>query len=71
MRIKKLKIKTKTQTYPIIIGSDILTNFSRLLKSNSINFQKCLLVVDKNVPKKVFNKAKRSLKKKRNLYSRH
>ena len=65
MKPIKLKIKTKTQKYPIIIGSNLITNFSKIIKNNSLTFNQCLLVVDKNVPKKFITKIKNSLKKKK------
>ena len=51
MKIIKLKIKTKSQNYPIIIGSNLISNISKLVKNNSVNFKKCLLIVDKNISK--------------------
>ena len=65
MKPIKLKIKTKTQVYPIIIGSNLITNVSNLFKKNLINFKQCLLIVDKNVPKKIVFKIKKSLRKKK------
>jgi len=56
MKPIKLKIKTKTHEYPIIIGSYLVSNISNIFKKNSIQFKKCLLVVDKNIPKKIFLK---------------
>ena len=47
-----LKINTQLETYPIIIGPNIIKDLSKYLKKKSINFDKCLLLVDKNVPKK-------------------
>ena len=52
MKITKLKIKTKTQKYPIIIGYNLVSNILKITKNNSINFKKCLLIIDKNIPKK-------------------
>jgi 3-dehydroquinate synthase/shikimate kinase/3-dehydroquinate synthase len=51
MKTIKLNIKTKTQEYPIIIGSNLISIFQKLLKDNSIDFKKCLLVIDKNILK--------------------
>jgi len=65
MKPIKLKIKTKTQEYPIIIGSNLMSNISKLTKSNSLNFSKCLLIIDKNISKKIFLKIKKSLFKKK------
>ena len=59
MKPIKLKIETKTQKYPIIIGSNLISNFSKIIKSNSLIFNQCLLVVDKNVPKKFITKINR------------
>ena len=64
MKHVKLKIQTKTQKYPIIIGSNLIENISKISKENSINFKKCLLVIDKNIPKKAVSKIKESLDKK-------
>ena len=41
MKPIKLKIKTKTQEYQIIIGSKLISNISRICKNNQINFRKC------------------------------
>ena len=65
MKQTKLNIVTKTEKYPIIIGSNLTSNVSRILKLNSIDFNKCLIVIDKNVPKKFISNIKRSLKNKK------
>ena len=65
MRPIKLKIKTKVGNYPIIIGSNIIKNLTLYLNINSINFNQCLLIVDKNVPTKMISKITKSLKKKK------
>ena len=67
MKSIKLKINTKTQKYSIIIGSNLVANVSKILKENSINFKKCLLVVDRNISKQFISKIKKSLNKK-NIY---
>ena len=51
MKAIKLKINTKTQKYSIIIGSNLVSNISKILKENSINFKQCLFVIDKNISK--------------------
>ena len=63
MKIKKLKIQTLSQNYHIIIGSDLVSKLSRIIKNNSIRFNKCLIILDKNIPKKVIKKIKYSFKK--------
>ena len=65
MRPIKLKINTKTQQYPIIIGSNLSSNISKIIKENSVNFKQCLIVVDINVPKKIILRIKKSLNKKK------
>ena len=65
MKAIKLKIKTKTQEYPIIIGSNLALNISKIAKDNSIIFKQCLLIVDKNISKKIISKIKKSLSKKK------
>ncbi len=61
MRPVKLKIKTKVQNYPIIIGSNIIKNLNIHLIENSIIFDQCLLIIDKNVPIKMVSKITNSL----------
>ncbi len=60
----KLIVKTDSESYPIIIGSNLISKFSTIIKKNSIKFDKCLLVIDKKISKKIINKLKNSLKKK-------
>ena len=62
MKAIKLRINTKTQKYPIIIGSNLMVNISNIFKNNSIKFKKCLIVIDKNVPKKIILNIKKSIK---------
>ena len=64
MKQTRLNIVTKTEKYPIIIGSNLTSNISKIFKSHSIGFDKCLIVVDKNVPKKFISNIKRSFKNK-------
>ena len=63
MKPIKLKINTKTQQYPIIIGSNLCSNISKIIKKNLVNFKQCLIVVDNNVPKKIISQIKKSLNK--------
>ena len=64
MKQTKLTIVTKTEKYPIIIGSNLILNLSKIFKLNSIDFDKCLIVIDKSVPKKFISNIKKSFKKK-------
>ncbi len=65
MKQTKLNIVTNTEKYPIIIGSNLTSSVSKIFRINSINFEKCLIIVDKNVPKKFISNIKRSLKNKK------
>jgi 3-dehydroquinate synthase len=65
MSLIKLQVKSRDQKYPIFIGNNILNNFKIILKENSINFNQCLIVVDKKVPKKLIDKILNSLPKKK------
>ena len=60
----KLQVKTGNQQYPIIIGNNVLNRLPKLLKDYLKNFNQCLVVVDKNIPKKLMNKTLNSLPKK-------
>ena len=64
MKPIKLNIKTNTHQYPIMIGTDLATNIYNIIKDNSLNFNKCLLVIDKNISKKIISEIKNSFDKK-------
>ena len=63
MSLDKLKVSTNSQKYSIIIGNNILKKINKFLKENSINFNQCLLVIDKNVPKNLIKDTLKSLPK--------
>ena len=65
MKPIKLNVKTNSDNYPIIIGPNLIKNISSHLSKNSIIFNQCLLVIDKNIPKKLINKISQGLKKKK------
>ena len=67
MKPIKLIIKTKSETYPIIIGNNLVKNISQIFKKNSIKFNKCLLIIDKKVPKRIVSIITKSLKRKKNF----
>ena len=64
MKPIKLNIKTKTQHYPIIIGSNLVSKILQITRNNSVNFKKCLLIIDNKVPKIFLKKINLLLKKK-------
>ncbi len=61
MRSRKLIISTKSEKYPIIIGKNLFSKISKIIKVSSIRFNKCLLVIDKNIPSKTIKKFKKGL----------
>ena len=65
MKPIKMKINTKTQKYSIVIGSNLILNISKLIKDNSLNFKKCLIIIDKNISKKTISQIKKSLNRKK------
>ena len=65
MKAIKLQVITKSQKYPIIIGNNILSKIKKIFKDNFINFNQCLVIADKNVPKRLINKVYNSLSKKK------
>ena len=66
MSLIKLQVKTGNQKYPIFIGNNILNKLKTILKENLINFNQCLVIADKNVPKELIDKVLNSLPKKKN-----
>ena len=65
MKQFKLNINTKTQKYPIIIGgNNLLNNLHKLLKHNSLYFNKYLIVIDNKIKKNLISKFLKNLKKK-------
>ena len=65
MKPIKLIVKTKSETYPIIIGSNLIKDLSKYLIKNSINFDQCLLLIDKKIPNRMITKITKSLKRKK------
>ena len=65
MSLIKLQIKTGNQRYPIFIGKNILRKLRTILRDNRIYFNQCLIIIDKNVPKKPVDKILDSLAKKK------
>ena len=64
MKVKKLIVRSDKGKYPILIGSNLISKLSKIAEDNSIFFDKCLLFIDKNVPRKILSKINSSLKKK-------
>ena len=64
MKPIQLRVQTKSNNYQIIIGSNLITKLSAIFKKNSLDFKKCLLVVDRNISKKIILNIKKSLSNK-------
>ena len=56
MRPIKLIVKTNSEKYPIIIGRNLISNLSHILKKNSIRFKKCFLDLDQNITNRYVKK---------------
>ena len=67
MKKIKLKVKTKSKTYPIIIGKNVITQISNILKSNNISFEKTLIIVDSKLPKKKLSILKKKIISKKKI----
>ena len=67
MKPIKLIINTSSETYPIIIGSNLIRNLSKIFQDNSLNSKKYFLLIDKNVPKKLVSLISKSLKKRETI----
>jgi len=68
MKTNKLIIKIDRISYPIFIGTNLISELSKILNKNSIKFEKCLLLIDKKVPKILIQKIQKSFKNKQ-IYS--
>ena len=65
MSLIKIQVKTGNHKYPIYIGSNISNKLNKILSENLVDFNQCLIIVDKNVPKKLVNKFFNTLPKKK------
>ena len=62
MKNKKLIIKTKSKTYSIHFGNNILTKAGTLIKQNLTSVKKICLIIDSKLPKKKSAKLIKSLR---------
>ena len=66
--IKKLSVKTISNKYTIFIGTNLIERVFQLIKRSNIDFKKCLIVIDTNVPKDMVSKIRKSLKRKNTFF---
>ena len=59
--MKRLLVSVNRDKYPIFIGAGLISNLKSIIKKQSINFVKCLIVVDRNVPNKKINIIRKKL----------
>ena len=59
--MKILKIKTKSKSYNIYIGHNIIANLKKIINKEQINFKKSLIIVDRKIPQIFLKKIKSNL----------
>ena len=67
MKQFRLNIEAKNNKYPIIVGSGLSNNLLKIIKKNSISFNKCLFVIDSKIQKKTIKKIIIIFKKKKRV----
>ncbi len=70
MKISKIKIRTNTKKYSILVGRNLLNRIDKIIIDSNITFEKCLIVIDKNIPSKFKKILHKKLKKKNYLKSK-
>ena len=65
--MRVLPIKTKSKQYNIYIGYNAIMKLNNILKRENIDFKKCLIVTDKNVPKVFVKKIKSKINSNKKL----
>ena len=68
MKQTKIIVETKNRKYPILIGTNFSNNLSKIFKDNSINFNKCFLLIDDKLEKKTVKILIKSIKQKKIIY---
>ena len=63
MKNTKLIVKTKSKSYPIYFGNNILNKTGNLIKKNLPNVRKICIVSDNKLPRLLLKKFAKSLKK--------
>jgi len=63
MKNTKLIVRTKSKSYPIYFGNNILYNTGKLIKKNLPSVRKICIIADNKLPKTLLMKLAKSLKK--------
>ena len=63
MKNTKLIVKTKSKSYPIYFGNNIVGNMGGLIKKNLPEVKKICVISDNKLPKLILKKLIKSLKK--------
>ncbi len=71
MKKNRLNVKTKNGRYSIIIGTNTSHKLSKILKENSISLNKCFILIDSKIQKKIARKLINSIKQKKIIYKFH
>ena len=66
--MKKITVKTKDKTYPIIIGSNLINSLNKIFKKNSIKSNKYMFILDSKLPNKIVKNIKRQFNKETIFY---
>ena len=65
MKISKIHIRTNTKNYSIHIGRNLINKIDKIFKDSDMTFEKCLIVIDKNIPSKFKQTLLKKLKSKK------
>ena len=68
MKQINLQINGMSKRYPIIIGPNIISNFAKISQKYNLKFDRYLLVIDKNVPKKMVHTINSKILKKKIIH---
>jgi 3-dehydroquinate synthase/shikimate kinase/3-dehydroquinate synthase len=68
MKQINLQINGMSKRYPIIIGPNIISNFAKISQKYNLKFERYLLVIDKNVPKRMVHEISSKILKKKIIH---
>ena len=66
--MKKIIVRTKDKTYPIIIGSNLIKNLDKIFNKNLIKSNKYMFILDSKIPNKIIKNIKKKFNKKAIFY---